>query len=58
MADTGTWLNERQVLLSPYSFGRLDLEDKMLVFELTKQQILTKEDIERTGEHHIARAHS
>lgn len=46
VADTGTWLDERQVLLSPYSFGRLDLEDKVLVVELTKQQIEASPSIE------------
>ena len=30
VADTGNWLTGRLVLLSPYSFGRLDYEGKVL----------------------------
>jgi uncharacterized protein YrrD len=39
MAETGTWLDERQVLISPFSIERLDLEDEVLVVSLTKKQI-------------------
>lgn len=39
VADTGTWLKERLVLLSPYSFGRLDLDHNVLVVELSRKQI-------------------
>ncbi len=46
VADTGTWLNERRVLLSPFSFGRLDLENKVLVVELTRKQIEESPPIE------------
>jgi len=39
VADTGNWLSGRQVLLSPYSFGRLDQDGKVLSINLTKKQI-------------------
>ena len=39
VVDTGTWLPGRQVLLSPYAFGRLEIEAKILPVCLTKQQI-------------------
>src|SRR5471030_1010338 len=39
VADTGTWLTGRQVLLSPYAFGSFDQNEKMLRVNLTKRQI-------------------
>ena len=39
VADTGTWLTGRQVLLSPYSFGLFDQSKKVLQISLTRQQI-------------------
>ncbi len=39
VADTGTWLTGRQVLLSPHSLGRLDQAEKILRVNLTRQQI-------------------
>ena len=39
VADTGTWLSERQVLLAPNSFGWLDPEEEVLKVNLTKEQI-------------------
>ena len=39
VADTGTWLPERQVLLSPHSLGRLDQAVKILRVNLTRKQI-------------------
>jgi uncharacterized protein YrrD len=39
VADTGTWLTGRQVLLSPHVFGRLDHAGKILTVNLTRQQI-------------------
>ena len=39
VADTGTWLPKRQVLLSPYSLGRLDQTEKILHVNLTRKQI-------------------
>jgi hypothetical protein len=39
VADTGTWLPGRQVLLSPYSLGRLDQAEKVLRVNLIRKQI-------------------
>jgi len=39
VADTGTWLPGRQVLLSPYSLGRLDQAEKVFRVNLTRKQI-------------------
>ena len=37
--ETGSWLSERKVLLSPHAFGSLDRTDKRLQVHLTRQQI-------------------
>jgi len=39
VADTGTWLSGRQVLISPYSLGRLPATEKVLRVNLTREQI-------------------
>lgn len=39
VADTGSWLPGRLVLLSPYSLGRLDQAEKILRVNLTRKQI-------------------
>lgn len=39
IADTGSWLAGRQVLLSPYAFGHCDQSDGCLPIKLTRQQI-------------------
>lgn len=39
VAETGTWLSGRQVLLSPHAFARLDPDGKALRFNLTRKQI-------------------
>ena len=39
VVDTGSWLPGRQVLLSPYSLGRLDQAEKVLRVNLTRKQI-------------------
>ena len=39
VADTGSWLPGRQVLLSPHSLGRLDQAGKVLRVNLTRKQI-------------------
>jgi len=39
VAETGNWLTGRQVLLSPYSFGHLDQDGKVLSINLTRKQI-------------------
>ncbi|HZQ46231.1 MAG TPA: PRC-barrel domain-containing protein [Verrucomicrobiae bacterium] len=39
VADTGTWLTGRQVLISPYAFGNLHQAEKVLRVNLTRKQI-------------------
>ena len=39
VADTGSWLTGRQVLISPHSIGRLDQSEKVLRVKLTRKQI-------------------
>jgi hypothetical protein len=39
VADTGTWLASRQVLLSPHAIGRLYDAGKLLLANLTREQI-------------------
>ena len=39
IADTGTWLTGRQVLISPRSLGRLDQAEKIQHVNLTRKQI-------------------
>ncbi len=39
VADTGSWLTGRLVLLSPHAFGKLDQHGKTLHVKLRKQQI-------------------
>lgn len=46
VADTGSWLPGRQVLLSPYSLGRLDQPERILRVNLTRNQIENSPPIE------------
>lgn len=46
VVDTGTWLSERQVLLSPHSFGHLDRDRNILPIKLTRKQIEHSPSIE------------
>jgi hypothetical protein len=46
VADTGTWLPGRQVLISPYSLGRLDPAENILRVKLTRKQIENSPSIE------------
>jgi hypothetical protein len=39
VVEAGSWLSGRQVLISPYSLGRLDQADKILRVSLTRKQI-------------------
>jgi hypothetical protein len=39
VADTGKWLSGRQVLLSPYSLGAVDREERKIAISLTREQI-------------------
>jgi sporulation protein YlmC with PRC-barrel domain len=46
IADTGSWLPGRLVLLSPHAFGRLDQNGKVLPVNLTRKQIENSPSIE------------
>jgi len=46
VANTGTWLSGRQVLLSPHAFGRWDRDKKSLLVNLTRKQIENSPSIE------------
>src|SRR5688572_11619389 len=39
VADTGTWLTGRRVLISPFAFEGLDPEHKHINVKLTREQI-------------------
>ncbi len=39
VADTGTWLTDRQVLISPYALNSVSKSEKHLSVDLTKKQI-------------------
>ena len=53
IADTGTWLAERLVLLSPHSFGHLAQDGGVLNISLTKAQIENSPSID--SEHPVSR---
>jgi len=46
IADTGTWLTGRQVLISPYAFAGLQQAEKVLRVNLTRKQIEDSPEIE------------
>ncbi len=46
VADTGSWLPGRQVLISPHSLGNLDEPGKLLRVKLTRKQIENSPSIE------------
>lgn len=46
VADTGSWLTGRLVLLSPHAFGRLDQGSKILHINLSRKQIENSPSIE------------
>lgn len=39
VAETGTWLNDKQVLISPYALKAVTLEEKIIAVNLTRKQI-------------------
>jgi hypothetical protein len=39
IVDTGTWLMDRQVLISPYALGAIEVEGKKIAVSLTRKQI-------------------
>jgi hypothetical protein len=46
VADTGSWLSGRKVLISPHAFGSLDRAGKVLSVNLTRKQIENSPSIE------------
>ena len=46
VADTGSWLPGRQVLISPHAFGSLHQAGKVLLVNLTRKQIEDSPSIE------------
>jgi hypothetical protein len=46
VADTGSWLPGRQVIIAPHAFGPLDQAGKLLRVKLTRQQIEDSPSIE------------
>src|SRR5271154_2367868 len=46
VADTGTWLTSRQVLLSPHAFGSFQQTGRILMVNLTRKQIENSPSIE------------
>jgi len=46
VADTGSWMSGRLVLLSPHAFGRWDQDEKTLQLSLTRKQIENSPSIE------------
>jgi uncharacterized protein YrrD len=46
VADTGSWLRGRLVLLSPHAFGRFDQAGKILLVNLSRKQIENSPSIE------------
>ena len=46
VADTGTWLAGRKVLISPHAFGSLHQAGKLLLVNLTRKQIENSPSIE------------
>lgn len=40
VVDTGNWITERQVLISPYALGAINKEEKTVRVDLTKKQII------------------
>ena len=46
VADTGTWLSSRKVLISPIAIGRPDWAQKVLPVSVTKAQVKASPDID------------
>jgi hypothetical protein len=61
VVDTGPWLSERKVLLSPIAFRAMDWEHKRITTELTKAQVETSPPVdtdEPVSRQHEAAYHS
>ena len=39
VADTGNWLTDRQVLISPYALVDVDMKEQLIAINLTQKQI-------------------
>jgi uncharacterized protein YrrD len=46
VVETGTWLNSRQVLISPYSVAGIDEVDESISVHLTQEQVRNSPDID------------
>ena len=46
VADTGSWLTGRQVLITPHAFGSIDVNEKTLHIKLSRQRIEDSPSIE------------
>ncbi|HEX5322482.1 MAG TPA: PRC-barrel domain-containing protein [Capsulimonadaceae bacterium] len=46
IADTGSWLSSRKVLISPISVGQSNWVDKMLSVSITREQVKNSPDID------------
>lgn len=46
VVETGSWLNSRQVLISPYSVSRVDEVDESIMVRLTQDQVKGSPDID------------
>ena len=46
VADTGNWLTDRQVLISPYALVGVSAEERHIAIDLTKQQIKNSPSLE------------
>ncbi|HZH56550.1 MAG TPA: PRC-barrel domain-containing protein, partial [Burkholderiaceae bacterium] len=46
VVETGSWLNSRQVLISPYSIAGIDEVDEAISVRLTQEQVKNSPDID------------
>ena len=46
VVETGSWLNSRRVLISPYSVARVDSADESIAVRLTQDQVKNSPDID------------
>jgi len=46
VVETGSWLNSRQVLISPYSIAQVNAADESIAVRLTQEQVKNSPDID------------
>lgn len=46
VVETGSWLNSRRVLISPYSIAGIDADDALITVRLTQDQVKNSPDID------------